>query len=372
MRGRSRLVGVDAARGVALLGMMAVHVLPAQDADGSTTFVRGLTTGRSSATFAVLAGVGLALAARRWPARGRLALLARAVVIGLVGLLLGGLDSGVAVILAYYAVLFVLVQPFLAWSARRLLLLAAALALLAPVLSFAVRDLLPDRDVDNPDLSRLSEPGPLLAELLLTGYYPALAWLAYLLLGLAVGRLALERPVVALRVAASGAALVVLATAASGLLLGPLGGGEQIGATLGLAAGEDLDRELDQSRFGNVPTDTAWWLAVDAPHTTTPLDLVATGGAALVVLGLALLLVRTPVRVLLAPVAAAGSMPLSLYTAHVLVLATTDNDDPTRYYLLQVAAALLLALLWRRWVGRGPLELLLALLTGPVAGRART
>ena len=30
-----------------------------------------------------------------------------------------------------------------------------------------------------------------------------------------------------------------------------------------------------------MPTDTAWWLAVDAPHTTTPLDLVATGGAAL-------------------------------------------------------------------------------------------
>lgn len=372
MRGRSRLVGVDAARGVALLGMMAVHVLPSQDADGSTTLVRSLTSGRSSATFAVLAGVGLALAARRWPVRGRLALLLRAVVIGLVGLLLGELDSGVAVILAYYAVLFVLVQPFLAWSARRLLAAAAVVAVVVPVLSLAVRDLLPERDVDNADLSRLSDPGPLVSELLLTGYYPALAWLSYLLLGLAVGRLALERPRVALRVAAGGAALVALATAASRVLLGPLGGAEQIGTTLGLTAGQDLDRELDQSRFGNVPTDTAWWLAVDAPHTTTPLDLVATGGAALVVLGLALLLVRTPLRLLLTPLAAAGSMPLSLYTAHVLVLATTDSDDPTRYYLLQVAAALVLAVLWRRWVGRGPLELLLALLTGPVAGRTRT
>ena len=79
-----------------------------------------------------------------------------------------------------------------------------------------------------------------------------------------------------------------------------------------------------------------------------------------VLVGLALLLVRTPLRLLLTPLAAAGSMPLSLYTAHVLVLATTDSDDPTRYYLLQVSAALVLAVLWRRWVGRGPLELLLA------------
>ena len=372
MRGRSRLVGVDAARGVALLGMMAVHVLPSQDADGSTTLVRSLTSGRSSATFAVLAGVGLALAARRWPVRGRLALLLRAVVIGLVGLLLGELDSGVAVILAYYACCS-------CWSSRSWPGPRGACwrpprwwPVVVPVLSLAVRDLLPERDVDNADLSRLSDPGPLVSELLLTGYYPALAWLSYLLLGLAVGRLALERPRVALRVAAGGAALVALATAASALLLGPLGGEERIGATLGLTAGEDLDRELDQSRFGNVPTDTAWWLAVDAPHTTTPLDLVATGGAALVVLGLALLLVRTPLRLVLSPLAAAGSMPLSLYTAHVVVLATTDSDDPTRYYLLQVAAALVLALLWRRWVGRGPLELLLGLLTGPVAGRTRT
>ena len=66
--------------------------------------------------------------------------------------------------------------------------------------------------------------------------------------GVAVGRLALERPRVALRVAAGGAALVALATAASALLLGPLGGAERIGATLGLTAGasapELLVREL--------------------------------------------------------------------------------------------------------------------------------
>lgn len=355
-RTSTRLQGVDAARGTALLGMVAAHVLPGERDDGSLTLVEQLVSGRSAATFAVLAGVGLALASGRWDARRRLALLLRALVIGLVGLGLGGLDSGVAVILAYYAVLFVLVQPFLGWRPRRLLLLAAALALLVPVVSQQVRDLLPSRDVDSPGVDRLDEPGPLLSELLLTGYYPAAAWLAYLLLGLAVGRLALGRARTAALVAATGAGLLALAEAVSRLLLGPLGGREVLGE----------DRELDRGFFGNVPTDRAWWLAVDAPHSTTPPDLVGTAGAALLVLGVALL-VATRLPVVLAPLAAAGSMPLSLYTAHVALLGLTDTDDPERYYLLQVAVGLVAAVLWRRYVGRGPLEAALAVVAERVS-----
>lgn len=367
----SRLVGVDVARGVALLGMVAVHVLPRLGDDGEQTLVRTITSGRSAALFAVLAGVGLALAADRWLWRGRLVLVVRAVGIGAVGLALGALDSGVAVILAYYAALFVLVQPFLSWRPRPLLLLAGVWALVLPAVSFAVRDELPARDVDNPVLDRLAGPDSLLAELTLTGYYPALPWLAYLLLGLGVGRLALRSTRVAVRLAAAGAALAALAHGASSLLLGPLGGGERIGATLGLEPGPELDTVLSRGQFGNVPTDTSWWLAVDSPHTTTPLDLLATGGTALLVLGLSLLVVPL-LGPLLAPLAAVGSMPLTLYTAHVTLLGFTDTDDPTRYYLLQVAAALVFATLWRRRVGRGPLESALALLTRPIAGRVRT
>src|SRR5688500_7670584 len=92
--GRVRLAGVDAARGLAVLGMVAVHVLPTEDADGTVTLAEQLAGGRSSAAFAVLAGVGVALATRRgtdrW--RQRLRLLLRALLIGALGLWLGGLD----------------------------------------------------------------------------------------------------------------------------------------------------------------------------------------------------------------------------------------------------------------------------------------
>ncbi len=359
----SRLQGVDAARGTALLGMVAIHVLPGQADDGSLTLVEQLASGRSAATFAVLAGVGLALGSQRggpggWGVRERLALLLRAALLGGVGLALGLLDSGVAVILAYYALLFVLVQPFLTWTPRRLMVLALGVALVVPVASQAVRDRLPDRDVDNPDPSRLADPGPLLSELALTGYYPAAAWVAYLLLGLGVGRLALQRTRTATGVAVAGAGLLVAAAGVSRLLLGPFGGADELGPAA----------VLDRGFFGNVPTDSRWWLAVDAPHSTTPLDLIGTAGAALLVLGTGLLLARRA-GLLLAPLAAAGSMPLSLYSAHVLLLGLTDTDDPGRYYVVQVVVGLAAALAWRRLVGRGPLEAVLALLSRAVTGR---
>ncbi len=70
----------------------------------------------------------------------------------------------------------------------------------------------------------------------------------------------------------------------------------------------------------------------------------------------------------LTPLTAAGSMPLTLYSVHVVLLGTTDTEDPTSYYLLQVAAGLLGAFLWR-YVGRGPLEAALGAAVRPLRGR---
>ena len=359
---RTRLAGVDAARGLAVLGMVAVHVLPTENADGSATLPEQLAGGRSSAAFAVLAGVGVALATRRAPDRwrARLRLLLRAVLIAALGLYLGRLDTEVAVILVYYGVFFVLLLPFLGWPPRRLLATAAGVALLSPVLSFAVRPRIPEPDFANPTYGDLVRaPGDLASELLLTGVYPAVPWATYLLTGLAVGQLALDRTATAVRLAAAGAALWAAAAAASALLLGPLGGYAAIGELIGETDPALVQERIGHSFFGNVPTDSWWLLAVDARHSSTTPDLVGTTGTALLALGLCLLVARRA-HLLLVPLSAVGSMPLSVYTAHLVVLHLTDTDDPTRYYFVQVGAALVLAPLWRRFVGRGPLEAVLA------------
>jgi uncharacterized membrane protein YeiB len=351
--------------------MVAIHVLPGAREDGSPTLTDLVASGRSAALFAVLAGVGLALAFGRRPnvPRSAATVLVRSLLIGAVGLALGMLESGVAVILAYYAMFFVLVLPWLRAGPRVLLPSAVGVALTVPFFSFAVRDGLPPRDTASPVFADLADPGQLASELLLTGYYPALAWLAYLLLGLGVGRLALQERRVAVRVAAAGAAGALAATGLSYLLLGPVGGYDRLAEVVTLDDGTTVEQLVDAGRFGNVPTTSIWWLATDAPHTSTPLDLLATGGTAMLVLGLALLVTGRAAS-LLSPLAAAGSMPLTLYSAHVLLLGTVETADPVRFYVAQIVAALVAATLWRRFVGRGPMEAVIAAVARPLrAGR---
>ncbi|MCW2666136.1 MAG: hypothetical protein JWN57_1098 [Frankiales bacterium] len=353
---RTRLTGVDLARAVALLGMMAVHVFPPQTADGGTPWVFTVFSGRSAALFAVLAGVGLALGAPRAGARASIA--RRASIVAVVGLLLGELPSGVAVILAYYALLFLLALPVLGRSARALAALSLACAVVVPVLLFVARDGLPRADANPSWLLLFQAPGALLSTLLVTGYYPVLAWSAYLLAGLAVGRLALGERRTAVGLLVGGALLAAGASAVSWLLLGPGGGRDAIARTVDLEPGQSVSDVVDGNQFGDVPTTTGWWLAVDSPHSTTPLDLLHTTGTSLAVLGAALLLARALRPALLAPVTAAGAMTLTLYAVHVVVLSVTDGDDPARLYWAQVVAFSAFALVWARAVGRGPLEAL--------------
>src|ERR671933_2096393 len=55
----ARVTGVDLARGLALLGMFAVHVFD-EYTDGGGTLTGYLAAGRSAATFALVAGVSVA------------------------------------------------------------------------------------------------------------------------------------------------------------------------------------------------------------------------------------------------------------------------------------------------------------------------
>lgn len=373
---RRRLVGVDATRGLALLGMMAVHVLPPTNADGTVTAAYQLTGGRSAATFAVLAGVGLALASggNRPDTKGFAPSVAiRALAIGTIGLLLGYVDSGLAVILPYYAMFFLLSIPLLRLRARTLALVAVGLALVVPVVSQVLRAGLSSPDRGSPTFDRLVEdPIGLLSELLLTGYYPALAWLTYLAAGLAIGRLDLRNGKVAAGLLGAGAVLVGIGASASWLLLEVFGGREVLVATTRLGqTSTEIERALTTSMYGTTPPTTWWWLAVDAPHSGTPFDLLQTTGFAIALLGAVLLLARVA-GPLLVPLAAAGAMTLTLYSAHVLLVRSPLlPNDALASYLVQVVVALTFASLWYLTKRRGPLEALVAFLANATRRPAR-
>ena len=374
----ARLHGIDAARGLALLGMMATHLLPTfeSNADLTPTWI-GLTfSGRAAALFAVLAGVGLALSTgKHKPLQGpdlsgaRRGIALRALVIAAVGLSLGGLEVNLAIILVHYAVLFLCVLPFLGMALKRLCAWAVGWILGSPVLAYLLRPWLlaaepPLQLGHNPSWEDLATPSSLLADLFFTGYYPVFQWLSYLLVGLVIGRLMLGRAMVPVVLLVGGTIVAVLAKTLGVTAMESWGGRAALEEVLD-APGYPLESILQVNLTGIAQEGSWWWLASAAPHSATTLDLLHTSAVAVAVIGACLLLGRLAEWVdldLLLPLRGAGAMTLSLYTAHVWVVSgfylkplpagwTEDG-----MYFAHAAIAIIVGMVFVLLKWRGPLE----------------
>ncbi|HEY8753932.1 MAG TPA: heparan-alpha-glucosaminide N-acetyltransferase domain-containing protein [Arthrobacter sp.] len=375
-----RLRGIDAARGLALLGMMATHLLPTfeANADLTPTWI-GLTfSGRAAALFAVLAGVGLALSTgKQVPPEGsalnaaRRGIALRALVIAAVGLSLGGLEVNLAIILVHYALLFVCILPFLGLKLKALCAWAAGWILVSPVLAYLLRPWLMAANPPltlgrNPSWEDLATPFPLLGDLFLTGYYPVFQWLSYLLVGLVIGRLALAKAMVPVLLLAGGTAAAGFAKALGTAAMENWGGRAALESVLN-SPGYPLESVLQVNLAGIRQEGSWWWLASAAPHSATTLDLVHTSGVAAAVVGACLLLGRLGEWLdldLLLPLRGAGAMTLTLYSAHVWVVSAfylkplPGGWTEEGMYFVQAATAVIVGMVFVLVKWRGPLELL--------------
>ncbi|TJY72184.1 DUF1624 domain-containing protein [Arthrobacter sp. CAU 1506] len=368
-----RIAGIDAARGIALLGMMATHIFAPWTAgtDPEPNFVGLVLSGRSSALFAVLAGVGLALltGGSRGHQGGSLAadrggIAVRALLIATVGMMLGLLEVNIAVILVHYAVLFLCALPFLQLRRRVLALWAAGWIVLSPVLAHLLRPVVeaavePAELGHNPMVYDLITPATLLSDVFLTGYYPVVQWLGYLLAGLLIGRMELQRTGVQLGLLAVGAVLAVAAKTGSWLVMDRMGGYAEVAATEP-AQRADFDLVYQVNMSWVEQRGSWWWLGGASPHSGTSFDLLHTVGTSAVVLALCLLLTsRLPW--LLLPLSGAGAMTLTLYSAHVWVMSTLPPDAPDLpVYLWQALAAIAIGMVFHALGWRGPFELVIS------------
>ena len=367
---KPRLIGVDAARGLALIGLMVVHILPAENDDGSPTFLWLVFAGHSASLFALLAGVSLAFASgARNPAKGaalkaaRASVAVRAALITVLGLALGQVGTPVSVILAYYGAMFLLAVPLLGLSARALTIISVGMAVTGPIMVQVLRESLPEHGSDPTFIMIFSEPGVLVSQLLLTGFYPVLPYMTYICAGLAIGRLDLGSRLIQVRLAVSGLILAVSTWLISVFLLGPFGGMNRLEESAPFLSEEEIDEMLVWGPEGHLPDTSLWWHTVLAPHSTTVLEKLNTVGTSMVALGAVLLLARVAASAL-TPLAALGSMTLTLYSAHLIVLATGFlANQPGSSLIIQVAIAIIFALQWRRTNDHGPLEGLIATAT---------
>lgn len=356
------LAGIDAARGLALIGLMSVHILPQQDDEiQEPTWSQLLSSEYSVALFALLTGVGLALGSGgrfphtgRWLAADRVGVAVRALLIAVVGLGTGALMPEGAVadnILIYYGVFLVLAIPFLHLSSTALFVWAAVFWIVCPLLVQGLMEVLPAYTSSDPTFAGMvEEPAGRISQLLLAGLHPALPYLTCLLVGLGLGRVHLRDTGIQVRLVAVGAGLVFSAPIITSFVPSAFGGSGRMLTSSGMS--ED---ELVWGRHP-LPTDTAGWLSVSTPH-ADPLWAIAAGlGVGLLVLG-SILLVSKDFGARLLPLSAMGAMALTLYAAHLVALSFEAHDDrPYVWYVIHWVVAALFACAWRRARGQGPLE----------------
>lgn len=331
----SRLAGIDAARALAFLGMLAVHVGP-EDVPTLAGRLYGLAHGRASILFVLIAGVGIALLSRREGSGGeaRLRLATSALVLLLLGLALQLIAGPIAVILHHYAAFYLLGVLVLRLPPRVLLVSAIAVTLLGPLTYFAIDATFPD--LLGKPVSLMNNPVQVTAALLVTGPYPLIVWAAPVLWGVWLGRQDLRARRTQLMLVIGGA---IIAVAASGLSAG-------LGTIAGVAGSESDLRMLFS----------------DTPHSEMPLWLISALGSAACLLGFAILATGRFPR-LFAPLAALGQMALTMYVAHILVFAGWQDimhHDAVRPAILAVlgfgAAGMVFASLWLIRFSRGPIE----------------
>lgn len=379
LRGTARLLGIDFARAIAILGMFAAHVGPTSyEHPQSWAFLP--FHGRAAVLFAVLAGISIAMmSGSTEPAIGsgwRKAIVRIASRAGLM-IILGLIINYVIIvpvwsILAYYGGFFLLSLPFLRLRAMSLAILSGLIIVVAPVASWMIRSVYypknlietPLNDLSHSQLTSVSGVGEFLVTLMLTGVFPTMIWIGYVLAGMALGRMDLRSASLGRWLTVGGAALAALAYSTSWLALNFFGGYERIYETLQAHAHADgvpVDMYLQLSLFkvhGTPPTDSPAWLLLATAHSGTPFDGAGGVGLSLIVIGLSLQIQHVAHR-MIRPLAAVGAISLTCYTGHLVVMQLLWQGDPEHTALnagLFIVGSVIFAILWRDWYGQGPME----------------
>ena len=352
----NRIVGYDLARALAFFGMLIINYWVLMEDYNPfppwVDLVMGFIQGRAAATFVVLAGVGLSLLSRRaYLNKDAVTMRAirhrmwrRAIFL----FVIGGLNSMIwrADILHFYAIYFAAGAFFLNFSNRRLLFLTIVPVIIFSLFMFIFGfDLVSDWGSisykDWPNMPRLAW------HLFFNGHYPFFPWVAFMIMGLWLGRQDLSNDVIRNKIALAGSIAMCFSEFVSWLAF-----------HISSFDSNDLYSEM-----------VLPWFYID-PWEPMPLFLISAGGTALVVISLCMVLTEKSVNAQwISPFIAVGQSTLTLYVAHTLIgsilLKGMEMCKIEPYFfpiwgaILFFISALLISSSWKKHLHRGPLEWLM-------------
>jgi uncharacterized membrane protein YeiB len=349
----SRIVGYDLARAVALLGMLLVNFSVLIGSSSSDPpwldYLIGMIKGRAAATFVILAGVGLSLLTRSaYLSKDRavinakrLSLLKRSLFLLVIGLFNFAI-SPISDILHFYAVYIAIGACLLTLSNRSFVVLALAAITARPlvVTGFGF--------VKNWKLNTVANTGfwdlpGITGHFLFNGCFPVIPWVAFMMVGMWLGRKDLSDCSFRKKVLLGGIGAVAFAEPVSWAFI-------HIFSSVGF----DLEGFLLLSEI--------------TAGSYMPLFMVSATGTALAVISLSMMLAdRYGNSIWIRPHIVAGQTTLSLYVAHIivaiLVLGAIEALEmellffPIWGTIVFYTGALLFSHYWMKRFRKGPLEL---------------
>ncbi|WP_107924216.1 DUF418 domain-containing protein [Lysinibacillus parviboronicapiens] len=345
-----RLVALDAARGLAVIGMYLQHF-------GSNETISAIVSGNTTLLFLLCGGISYSIMAQRmkdretettmFPAR----MLARAVFIDVIGYLLILLNTPYGVILPAYAAMFVLALVLVRCSTRTLVITATILTVAAPPMMIL-------------GMSVLS--GSYILYDIAGGPMSTLALAPAFVVGMAVGRLNLTKVRTALSLAGIGGIILAFGKMLSTFVIPGLNRSFEAWLIGKQGTGSALPTPPDPNAIWPLNTEPPLWnlLFSTAPHSASMFQTLIGLGGALIVLGL-VCLVAKKTSIVLRPFAAVGRVALTMYAVQFVVIWSLElagieysvSGIPFGE-LLVVAATLVIGWLVAR-LPNGPLESLM-------------
>ena len=344
-----RLIGLDIARYLAFVGMVLVNfdIVMSHGVRSNEAFFNefiGQLQGRASATFVVLAGIGLGLSSFKKESQTVNTIVKRSIFLLILGLLNMTIFEGD--ILHYYAFYFLFGVFLLPFGNRALILVISILNLVFFSMMLFI-DYESGWNFEELTYSGFWTIDGFTRNLFFNGFHPVFPWLGFFLLGMLMSRVLLKKRQVQIKMISWGLIAIIFSEIMSFIISGYV-----------------------------IPADSELqFLFMTDSMPPMPLYFLAASGSALLIIGLCLLVSEkfkeSKIYSLIAP---AGTQTLTLYVLHIIVglgfidaIGFTGTQTSSQAFVAAIIFCILgtiFAFTWSKWFRRGIFESLMRKLTG--------